>query len=111
MQSHTTSTPLVGNQCALAHSDCGQWLVFLAHVRGQNTVVGKLWAALEHGDTAYQNIYLFRTGRDLTKLHSDIKADASVQADKNTHMWRNYHNQVLSANRWGARPAAAAAFM
>ncbi len=88
------------DQCALAH--CGQWLVFLAYlarVRGQDSVVSKLWAALEHGDTAYLNIPLFGTGRDLQNLHSRIMDAASVKGDKNTYMWRNYHNQVLAAAR------------
>ncbi len=69
------------DQCALAH--CGQLLVFLNHARGQD-VVSKLRAALEHGDTAYCDTPLFGTGRNLESLHSSLKADAGVQADKNT---------------------------
>ena len=72
--------------------------MFLNHARGQD-VVSKLRAALEYGDTAYCDTPLFGTGRNLESLHSSLKADAGIQADKNTHMWRNYRNQVLAAER------------
>jgi hypothetical protein len=96
LDNHAIAHHVDPDQCALAH--CGQLLVFLNHARGQD-VVSKLRAALEHGDTAYRDIPLFGTGRNLESLHSSLKADAGIQADKNTHMWRNYRSQVLAAEK------------
>jgi hypothetical protein len=96
LDNHAIAHHVDPDQCALAH--CGQLLVFLNRARSQD-VVSKLRAAVEHGDTAYCDIPLFDIGPNLKSLHSSLKADAKVQADKNTHLWRNYRSQVLSAER------------